>query len=144
MTVPRELGIPPLICISGEGAPLVSSPGLELRPLPYAVVQGSPEVGNHDVGGCSVPRGRGIFEDPTRPAKEQQLGQELKELMNAEQTLDQLIQSCTLSFKHLTEDNANKKYPFCGEGGGEGAGLRLAAEMYTLLISYLPTGTSSL
>lgn len=33
--------------------------------------------------------------------------------MNAEQTLDQLIQSCSLSFKHLTEDNANKKYPFC-------------------------------
>ncbi|XP_063144490.1 transcription factor E2F2 isoform X1 [Rattus norvegicus] len=56
--------------------------------------------------------GRGIFEDPTRPAKEQQLGQELKELMNAEQTLDQLIQSCTLSFKHLTEDNANKKLAY--------------------------------
>ncbi|GAB1289097.1 Transcription factor E2F2 [Apodemus speciosus] len=53
--------------------------------------------------------GRGIFEDPARPAKQQQLGQELKELMNAERTLDQLIQSCSLSFKHLTEDNANKK-----------------------------------
>ncbi|ERE82290.1 transcription factor E2F3 [Cricetulus griseus] len=61
--------------------------------------------------------GRGIFEDPTRPAKQQQLGQELKELMNAEQALDQLIQSCSQSFKHLTEDNANKKYSFCGEMG---------------------------
>ncbi|XP_075801993.1 transcription factor E2F2 isoform X1 [Microtus pennsylvanicus] len=56
--------------------------------------------------------GRGIFEDPTRPAKQQQLGQELKELMNAEQALDQLIQSCTQSFKHLTEDNANKKLAY--------------------------------
>lgn len=42
--------------------------------------------------------------------------------MNAEQTLDQLIQSCSLSFKHLTEDNANKKYPCCGEGEGKGKG----------------------
>ncbi|XP_028731261.1 transcription factor E2F2 isoform X1 [Peromyscus leucopus] len=56
--------------------------------------------------------GRGIFEDPTRPAKQQQLGQELKELMNAEQTLDQLIQSCSQTFKHLTEDNANKKLAY--------------------------------
>ncbi|XP_041509106.1 transcription factor E2F2 isoform X2 [Microtus oregoni] len=56
--------------------------------------------------------GRGLFEDPTRPAKQQQLGQELKELMNAEQALDQLIQSCTQSFKHLTEDNANKKLAY--------------------------------
>ncbi|OBS63598.1 hypothetical protein A6R68_07858 [Neotoma lepida] len=61
--------------------------------------------------------GRGIFEDPTRPTKQQQLGQELKELMKAEQTLDQLIQSCSQTFKHLTEDNANKKYPFCREMG---------------------------
>ncbi|XP_040612278.1 transcription factor E2F2 isoform X4 [Mesocricetus auratus] len=57
-------------------------------------------------------RGRGIFEDPTRPAKQQQLGQELKELMKAEQTLDQLIQSCSQSFKRLTEDNANKKLAY--------------------------------
>lgn len=56
--------------------------------------------------------GRGLFEDPTRPSRQQQLGQELKELMNAEQTLDQLIQSCSLSFKHLTEDNANKKLAY--------------------------------
>lgn len=56
--------------------------------------------------------GRGIFEDPTRPTKQQQLGQELKELMNAEQALDQLIQSCTQSFKHMTEDNANKKLAY--------------------------------
>ncbi|XP_055243576.1 transcription factor E2F2 isoform X1 [Gorilla gorilla gorilla] len=56
--------------------------------------------------------GRGMFEDPTRPAKQQQLGQELKELMNTEQALDQLIQSCSLSFKHLTEDKANKRLAY--------------------------------
>ncbi|XP_032719613.1 transcription factor E2F2 isoform X2 [Lontra canadensis] len=56
--------------------------------------------------------GRGIFEDPTRPGKQQQLGQELKELMSAEQALDQLIQSCSLSFKHLTEDKANKRLAY--------------------------------
>ncbi|ELW68494.1 Transcription factor E2F2 [Tupaia chinensis] len=55
--------------------------------------------------------GRRLFEDPARPGKQQQLGQELKELMSTEQTLDQLIQSCTLTFKHLTEDTANKRYP---------------------------------
>ncbi|EHH49641.1 hypothetical protein EGM_00337 [Macaca fascicularis] len=61
--------------------------------------------------------GRGMFEDPTRPGKQQQLGQELKELMNIEEALDQLIQSCSLSFKHLTEDKANKRYPpSLGEG----------------------------
>lgn len=83
----------------------------------------------------SVPRGRGIFEDPTRPTKQQQLGQELKELMNAEQALDQLIQSCTQSFKHMTEDNANKKYPSCGDMG-EVAG-QLTIGFYTQLLSYL-------
>ncbi|XP_022370309.1 transcription factor E2F2 isoform X2 [Enhydra lutris kenyoni] len=56
--------------------------------------------------------GRGMFEDPTRPGKQQQLGQELKELMSAEQALDQLIQSCSLSFKHLTEDKANKRLAY--------------------------------
>ncbi|XP_002750465.3 transcription factor E2F2 [Callithrix jacchus] len=56
--------------------------------------------------------GRGMFEDPTRPGKQQQLGQELKELMNREQALDQLIQSCSLSFKHLTEDKANKRLAY--------------------------------
>ncbi|XP_048206450.1 transcription factor E2F2 [Perognathus longimembris pacificus] len=53
--------------------------------------------------------GRGILEDPTRPAK---LGQELKELMSTEQALDELIQSCTLNFKNLTEDNANKRLAY--------------------------------
>ncbi|KAK2106158.1 Transcription factor e2f2 [Saguinus oedipus] len=38
-------------------------------------------------GGCSVCRGRGMFEDPTWPGKQQQLGQELKELMNREQDI---------------------------------------------------------
>ncbi|XP_063091818.1 transcription factor E2F2 isoform X5 [Cavia porcellus] len=53
-----------------------------------------------------------MFEDTTRPAKQQQLGQELKELMSTEQALDQLIQSCSLSFKHLTEDTANKRLAY--------------------------------
>ncbi|XP_003891360.1 transcription factor E2F2 isoform X1 [Papio anubis] len=56
--------------------------------------------------------GRGMFEDPTQPGKQQQLGQELKELMNIEEALDQLIQSCSLSFKHLTEDKANKRLAY--------------------------------
>ncbi|XP_008846814.1 transcription factor E2F2 isoform X1 [Nannospalax galili] len=56
--------------------------------------------------------GRGLFEDPSRPAKQQQLGQELKELMNTEKTLDQLIQSCSMTFKRLTEDKANKKLAY--------------------------------
>uniref|UniRef100_H0X622 E2F transcription factor 2 n=1 Tax=Otolemur garnettii TaxID=30611 RepID=H0X622_OTOGA len=56
--------------------------------------------------------GRGIFEDPTRPGKQQQLKQELKELMSMEQALDQLIQSCSLNFKHLTEDKANKRLAY--------------------------------
>ncbi|XP_070260439.1 transcription factor E2F2 [Myotis yumanensis] len=56
--------------------------------------------------------GRGALEDPTRPGKQQQLGQELKELMSMEQALDQLIQSCSLNFKHLTEDKANKKLAY--------------------------------
>ncbi|XP_040320598.1 transcription factor E2F2 [Herpailurus yagouaroundi] len=56
--------------------------------------------------------GRGMFEDPTRPGKRQQLGQELKELMSTEQALDQLIQTCSLSFKHLTEDKANKRLAY--------------------------------
>lgn len=62
--------------------------------------------------------------------------------MNAEQALDQLIQSCTQSFKHLTEDNANKKYPSCGDMG-EGAG-QLAVDFHTPLLSYLLIGASSL
>ncbi|XP_067579952.1 transcription factor E2F2 isoform X2 [Pseudorca crassidens] len=57
-------------------------------------------------------QGRGLFEDPTRPGKQQQLGQELKELMSMEQALDQLIQSCSLHFKHLTEDKANKRLAY--------------------------------
>ncbi|XP_023075459.1 transcription factor E2F2 isoform X2 [Piliocolobus tephrosceles] len=57
-------------------------------------------------------QGRGMFEDPTRPGKQQQLGQELKELKNMEEALDQLIQSCSLSFKHLTEDKANKRLAY--------------------------------
>ncbi|KAM9736017.1 transcription factor E2F2 isoform 2-T2 [Dama dama] len=57
-------------------------------------------------------QGRGLFEDPTRPGKQQQLGQELKELTSMEQALDQLIHSCSLNFKHLTEDKANKRLAY--------------------------------
>ncbi|XP_077631925.1 transcription factor E2F2 [Crocuta crocuta] len=56
--------------------------------------------------------GRGMFEDPSRPGKQQQLGQELKELTSTEQALDQLIQTCSLNFKHLTEDKANKRLAY--------------------------------
>lgn len=88
-----------------------------------AVLHSNPGVGVPRCGlrltlaGCSVLRGRGMFEDPTRPGKQQQLGQELKELMSMEQALDQLIQSCSLNFKHLTEDKANKRYPLWLGGG---------------------------
>ncbi|XP_023587880.1 transcription factor E2F2 [Trichechus manatus latirostris] len=56
--------------------------------------------------------GRGVLEDPSRPGKQQQLGQELKELMSMEQALDQLIQSCSVNFKHLTEDKTNKRLAY--------------------------------
>nr|XP_023410117.1 transcription factor E2F2 isoform X3 [Loxodonta africana] len=56
--------------------------------------------------------GRGTLEDPTWPGKQQQLGQELKELITMEQALDQLIQSCSVNFKHLTEDKTNKRLAY--------------------------------
>lgn len=89
----------------------------------YAVLHSSPGGGvprcglRPTLGGRSVPRSRGMFEDPTRLGKQQQLGQELKELMSMEQALDELIQSCSLNFTQLTEDKANKRYPL---GLGEG------------------------
>lgn len=71
-----------------------------------------------------------MFEDPTRPGKQQQLGQELKELMSMEQALDELIQSCSLNFTQLTEDKANKRYPlWLGEG---------VREQGPVTYSYLP------
>ncbi|XP_062049146.1 transcription factor E2F2 isoform X2 [Lepus europaeus] len=57
-------------------------------------------------------QGRGMFEDPTRPGTQQQLRQELKELTSTEQALDQLIQSCSLSLKDLTEDKANQRLAY--------------------------------
>ncbi|XP_064137523.1 transcription factor E2F2 isoform X2 [Loxodonta africana] len=57
-------------------------------------------------------QGRGTLEDPTWPGKQQQLGQELKELITMEQALDQLIQSCSVNFKHLTEDKTNKRLAY--------------------------------
>lgn len=96
------------------------------------------------LGGCSVPRGRGALEDPTRPGKQQQLGQELKELMSMEQALDQLIQSCSLNFKHLTEDKANKKYPLCLGDGCQGAGPVACSHVSPELRQYLPRGLAYL
>ncbi|KAK2496361.1 hypothetical protein MC885_001762 [Smutsia gigantea] len=87
--------------------------------------------------------GRGMFEDPTRPGKQQQLGQELKELTNTEQALDQLIQSCSLNFKHLTEDKTNKRYPLWSGNGGPVACSYLsrvdAVPPFTSLDSPAPT-----
>ncbi|XP_004465479.1 transcription factor E2F2 isoform X2 [Dasypus novemcinctus] len=57
-------------------------------------------------------QGREMFKDPTWPGKQQQLGQELKDLVSMEQALDQLIHSCSLNFKHLTEDNTNKRLAY--------------------------------
>ncbi|XP_068935687.1 transcription factor E2F2 [Petaurus breviceps papuanus] len=56
--------------------------------------------------------GRGMFEDPAGPRKQQTLGQELKELSNMERTLDQLIQNCTLDLKNLTEDETNQRLAY--------------------------------
>ena len=91
-------------------------------------------------GGCSVPRGRGLLEDPTRPGKQQQLGQELKELMSMEQALDQLIHSCSLNFKHLTEDKANKRYPPWLGRRGLGAGGLWHAHNHPELMQNLSAG----
>lgn len=85
-----------------------------------------------------------MFEDPTRPGKQQQLGQELKELMSMEQALDQLIQSCSLNFKHLTEDKANKRYPvWWWGGGGSGSRALLHAQIYPEFVWYLPAQANS-
>lgn len=115
-----------IVCAALHSSPGVGVPGCRLRLT---------------LGDCSVPRGRGLFEDPTRPGKQQQLGQELKELMSMEQALDQLIQSCSLHFKHLTEDKANKRYPLWLGGRGPGAGGLLHAYNYPELMQYLPAGT---
>ncbi|XP_072465358.1 transcription factor E2F2 [Notamacropus eugenii] len=56
--------------------------------------------------------GRGMFEDPAGPGKQQTLGQELKELSNTERILDQLIQNCTLDLKNLTEDENNQRLAY--------------------------------
>lgn len=84
-----------------------------------------------------------MFEDPTRPGKQQQLGQELKELMSVEQALDQLIQSCSLSFKHLTEDKANKRYPvWLGVGGAVREQGPAAYSIHPEFVQNLPIGGS--
>lgn len=61
-----------------------------------------------------------------------------------EQALDQLIQSCSLNFKHLTEDKANKKYPLWLGEGCQGAGPVASSHIYPELIHYLPWGLAYL
>ena len=134
LAVPREVGrTTDLYKPRGTFTDPVNSLFLEFRlPRPCSLAPqpwgGGPwvktETDTVGWGGCSVPRGRGLFEDPTRPGKQQQLGQELKELTRMEQALDQLIHSCSLNFKHLTEDKANKRYPpWLGRRGLEAGGL---------------------
>uniref|UniRef100_F6S1I1 E2F transcription factor 2 n=1 Tax=Monodelphis domestica TaxID=13616 RepID=F6S1I1_MONDO len=68
--------------------------------------------------------GRGMFEDPAGPRKQQSLGQELKDLSDTERVLDQLIQSCTSDLKHLTEDETNQRYPSWRRGPRMGGDIR--------------------
>jgi len=46
-------------------------------------------------------------------AQRQGLTKEVTELTQEEKKLDELIQSCTLDLKLLTEDSENQRYPFC-------------------------------
>lgn len=43
----------------------------------------------------------------------QGLSKEVTELSQEEKKLDELIQSCTLDLKLLTEDSENQRYPLC-------------------------------
>lgn len=45
-------------------------------------------------------------------AQRQGLTKEVTELTQEEKKLDELIQSCTLDLKLLTEDSENQRYPF--------------------------------
>ncbi|KAM9307953.1 transcription factor E2F3 [Gastrophryne carolinensis] len=56
--------------------------------------------------GCSLP------DDGCNGARYQGLSKELSDLSQEEKRLDELIQSCTLDLKFLTEDTENQRYPF--------------------------------
>ncbi|KFU94813.1 Transcription factor E2F3, partial [Chaetura pelagica] len=57
--------------------------------------------------GCSLSEDGGML------AQRQGLTKEVTELTQEEKKLDELIQSCTLDLKLLTEDSENQRYPFC-------------------------------
>ncbi|KFR15988.1 Transcription factor E2F3, partial [Opisthocomus hoazin] len=57
--------------------------------------------------GCSLSDDGGML------AQRQGLTKEVTELTQEEKKLDELIQSCTLDLKLLTEDSENQRYPFC-------------------------------
>ncbi|KFV62126.1 Transcription factor E2F3, partial [Dryobates pubescens] len=56
--------------------------------------------------GCSLSEDGGML------AQRQGLTKEVTELIQEEKKLDELIQSCTLDLKLLTEDSENQRYPF--------------------------------
>ncbi|PIO38570.1 hypothetical protein AB205_0181280 [Aquarana catesbeiana] len=56
--------------------------------------------------GCTLP------DDGINMVRCQGLSKELSELSQEEAKLDELIQSCTLDLKLLTEDSENQRYPF--------------------------------
>ena len=56
--------------------------------------------------GCSLSEDRGILVQCQGLSKVTELSQE-------EKKLDELIQSCTLDLKLLTEDSENQRYPLC-------------------------------
>lgn len=57
-------------------------------------------------------RGCSLSEDGGMLAQRQGLTKEVAELIQEEKKLDELIQSCTLDLKLLTEDSENQRYPF--------------------------------
>ncbi|TEA22356.1 hypothetical protein DBR06_SOUSAS31310003 [Sousa chinensis] len=62
--------------------------------------------------GCSLSEDGGML------AQCQGLSKEVTELSQEEKKLDELIQSCTLDLKLLTEDSENQRYPLCHLFGG--------------------------
>ena len=70
------------------------------------------------------------------PGRHRLLEKELRELQAAERQLDDLIQTCTVQLRLLTEDPANQQYPSVrgrdGAGGVEGERASPAASPATL------------
>lgn len=62
---------------------------------------------------CLGSRGCSLSEDGGMLAQCQGLSKEVTELSQEEKKLDELIQSCTLDLKLLTEDSENQRYPLC-------------------------------